>query len=165
MAKPSVPRPIPYLFIAKYLSDSSNILSPVFFAETQVLVQSKSNIVPVKSVGGQSQVQEVLLQGNCDSGLTAGREAGEPQREALLATKGAALLVRDGRRMPCYVADEGQSVSVDLGGRFRGEVAAHTYVAIMIHTKHTGRKEICLDSSCVQKEVASILEIEEMITL
>ncbi len=45
----------------KYLGDPPNVLSPVFLAESQVLVQSEPYIVSVKSIGGQAQVQEVLL--------------------------------------------------------------------------------------------------------
>ena len=53
IARPSALQPDPYCSRAKYLSNSPNILSAIFLAETQVLVQSKSYIVPVKSIGGQ----------------------------------------------------------------------------------------------------------------
>lgn len=55
----------------------------------------------------------MLLQGNGDCRFTTGGEASKPQCEALLATEGAALLVGDGGRVPCYVADEGRSISLD----------------------------------------------------
>ena len=50
-------------------------------------------------------MQEMLLEGDSDSRFTTGRETSKPQRKAFLATKGTALLVRDERRVPCYVAN------------------------------------------------------------
>ena len=63
-------------------------------------------------------MQEVLLQGDGDSRFATGGETSKPQREAFLATKGAALLMRDGRRVPRYVADEGRGISLDREGCF-----------------------------------------------
>lgn len=61
MGRSSVVQPRPYWIRGEYLSNSPNILSSIFLAKTQVLVKSESYIVPVKSVGGQAKVQEVLL--------------------------------------------------------------------------------------------------------
>lgn len=61
IVRPSALQADSYCSRVKYLSDPPDILSPIFLAETQVLVQSKSYIIPVKSICGQPQVQEMLL--------------------------------------------------------------------------------------------------------
>lgn len=39
-----------------YLSNPSDVLVSILFAESQVLIQTKAHIVPIKTVGGQSKV-------------------------------------------------------------------------------------------------------------
>ena len=68
-------------------------------------------------------MQEVLLEGNSDSGFTTSREASKPQSKAFLAPKGAALLVRDGRRVPCYVANSFKELVIVGGDPKRGDCA------------------------------------------
>ena len=49
-----------------YLCDTADILISVLLAETQVLVQPETHIVAVQAVGGNAQVQKVLLERGCD---------------------------------------------------------------------------------------------------
>ena len=77
-----------------HLGNPPDILPPVLFAETQILIQAEADVVAIESVGGQAVVEEVLLERDGDSGFAAGREAGEPEREAFLLAEGGALEVR-----------------------------------------------------------------------
>lgn len=79
------------------LCDAANVLVAVLFGKAQVLVQAEADIVAVEAVGGEAQVQKVLLEGGGDGGFSRGGQAGEPDGEALLLTVGFALGAREGR--------------------------------------------------------------------
>jgi hypothetical protein len=72
----------------------ADIFIPVSFRKAQVLVQSKADIVAVKPVGCQPEVEEMLLQRRCDRGLSRGREAGEPDGATALPAEGIAFVPR-----------------------------------------------------------------------
>lgn len=74
-----------------YLSNPADVLFSVLRRESEVLVQTKSHIVAVESVGLQTKVEEVLLEGNGNGGLARSREPGEPDSAALLLAEIAAL--------------------------------------------------------------------------
>lgn len=83
--------------IGSYLRDTSNVLVAVLLREAEILVQAESHIVAVQTVGGNTKVEEMLLQGSGHSGLARGRQPGEPESEAALATGLVALTAGEGR--------------------------------------------------------------------
>jgi hypothetical protein len=85
------------------LCDTADVLIPVFLGETQVLVQPEAHVVSIKTVRGETHVEEVLFEGSSNSRLARGREASEPDGKALLATQLVALMARE-RRMPGNIA-------------------------------------------------------------
>jgi hypothetical protein len=117
-----------------YLSNTPDVLVPVLLAEPKVLVQSKAHIVAIETVGGEAQVQQVLLERSCDGRLSGRREASEPDGEAGLLAECIALLTGEGW-VPCDVASRCQySLSWSQGAKnggmagFRGA----PYVAILM---------------------------------
>ncbi|KAJ3504335.1 hypothetical protein NM208_g16352 [Fusarium decemcellulare] len=64
---------------------------------SSVLVEAEADVVAVETVGGDAEVEEVLLEGSSDSGLARGRKAGEPDGEAALTTELVALTAGEGR--------------------------------------------------------------------
>lgn len=52
-----------------YLCDASNVLFAIFRREAQVLVQAEADIVAVQSVGLETLLEEVLLEGFGDRRL------------------------------------------------------------------------------------------------
>lgn len=87
------------------LGDAANVLVAVLFAEAQVLVEAEADVVAVEAVGGQAEVQQVLLEGGGDGRLARGAQAGEPDGHAALLAELIALAPREGR-VPCDVAGE-----------------------------------------------------------
>ena len=88
---------------AIYLGDSANVLVAVLLGETEVLVQAEADIVAVETVGGNAEVEEVLLERGRNGGFARGREAGQPDGEAALLAELVALMAREGR-VPSDVA-------------------------------------------------------------
>lgn len=86
-----------YILFFTYLADASYVLVAVLVGEAEVLVEAEAHVVAVKTVGGEPEVQEVLLERRGHRRLARGREAGEPQREALLLAQVVALGAREGR--------------------------------------------------------------------
>lgn len=86
-----------------YLGDAADVLVAVLLGKAQVLVQAEAHIVAVEAVGGQADVEEVLLEGGGHSGLARGRQAGEPDGEAALAAQLVPLMPGE-RRVPGDVA-------------------------------------------------------------
>lgn len=80
-----------------YLADAPDVLGAVLVGEAEVLVEAEAHVVAVEAVGGEPEVQEVLLEGRGHRRLARGREAREPQREALLLAQAVALGAREGR--------------------------------------------------------------------
>lgn len=85
------------------LADAADVLVAVGLGEAQVLVEAEAHVVAVEAVGGEAQVQEVLLERGGHGGLAGGGEAGQPDCEAALAAQLVALAAREGR-MPGDVA-------------------------------------------------------------
>lgn len=79
------------------LGDATNVLIAVFLRESQILVEAKADIVAVETVRSDAEVKEMLLESRGDSGLSRGREPGEPKGEAALATELVALAAGEGR--------------------------------------------------------------------
>ncbi|CCF32536.1 hypothetical protein CH063_04912 [Colletotrichum higginsianum] len=86
-----------------YLCDATDVLVAVLFGETEVLVEPEPNVVAIQTVGGNSQVQQMLFKGGGNGRLARGRESGQPHSEAALAAKLVALMAREGG-VPCDVA-------------------------------------------------------------
>lgn len=84
-------------FIQTYLADAPDVLGAVLVGEAEVLVEAEAHVVAVEAVGGQAEVQEVLLERRRHRRLARGREPREPQREALLLAQLVALRARQGR--------------------------------------------------------------------
>ena len=80
-----------------YLGDTADVLVAVLLGKAKVLVQAEADIVAVEAVGGDAEVEEMLLEGCCDGGLARGGEAGEPDGEAALLAQVVALAAREGR--------------------------------------------------------------------
>ena len=91
------------VFIHAHLSDTPDVLLPVLGREAKVLVQAESDVVAVEPVGLKTKVEEVLLKGNGNGGLSRGRETGEPDGGALLLAKVGALSASE-TRVPGDVA-------------------------------------------------------------
>jgi hypothetical protein len=93
------------------LANATDVLVAVLLREAEVLVEAEADVVAVEAVGGDAEVEEVLLERGGDGGLARGGEAGQPDGEAALAGELVALTAREGR-VPCDVAGAGcQSVS------------------------------------------------------
>ena len=88
-----------------YFADSADVFVAVLLGEAEVLVQSESYVVAVKTVRGDAQVQEVLLESYCHGGLAGGGETGEPEGQAALLAELVALFAQE-RGVPCDVAVE-----------------------------------------------------------
>lgn len=73
------------------LGDAADVLIAVFFREAEVFVEAEADVVAVEAVGGEAEVEEVLLEGGCDGGFARGGEAGEPDCEAALFAVGVAF--------------------------------------------------------------------------
>lgn len=86
-----------------YLGNAADVLVAVLLREAQVLVQAEADIVAVEAVGGQADVEEVLLQRGRDRRLARGRQPREPDGEAPLAAQLVPLVARE-RRVPGDVA-------------------------------------------------------------
>lgn len=78
------------------LGDAAYVLVAVGLGEAEVLVEAEADVVAVEAVGGEPEVQEVLLEGGGDGGLARGAEAREPDGEALLLARGLALGAGEG---------------------------------------------------------------------
>lgn len=78
------------------LTDAADVLVAVGLGEAQVLVEAEAHVVAVEAVGGEAQVEEVLLQGGGDGGLARGGEARQPDCEAALAAQLVALAAGEG---------------------------------------------------------------------
>ena len=105
------------VFIHAHLSDTPDVLLPVLGREAKVLVKAKSDVVTIESVGLETKVEEVLLKGNGNGGLSRGRETGEPDGGTLLLAKIGALLTGE-TGVPGDVAIA--IVRICVGGRWRG---------------------------------------------
>ena len=88
-----------------YLSDPPDVLVPALLVETQILVQTESHIVTIKSVRCEPLVEKVLLQGSSNGGFARGREASEPDCQAALLAVCIAFAAGQ-RRVPCDVTSE-----------------------------------------------------------
>lgn len=86
-----------------YLSYPPDVLFPVLWREAEVLVQAEADVVAVQSVARQALLEEMLLEGDGDCGLSRGGEAGEPDGAALLLAELTALLAGEAC-VPCDVA-------------------------------------------------------------
>ena len=111
-----------------HFSNPPDILPSIFLTESQIFVQAKAHIVPIKTVGGKAKVQQMLFESYGNGGFTAGRETGKPEGEALLAAQGTALVVRKAV-VPCYISGAETVSSLEREGKGRGR---RTYVAITI---------------------------------
>lgn len=80
-----------HLLICPYLSNPANVLFSVLRREAKVLVQAKSHVVAVESVGLETKVEEVLLESDGDGRLAGSGEASEPDSATLLLAKVGAL--------------------------------------------------------------------------
>lgn len=83
--------------IETHLGNSADVLVSVLLREAEILVQAKSHIVAVEAVGRDAEMEEVLLERGRDGGLAGGRQAGQPDGKAALATELIALAARQGR--------------------------------------------------------------------
>jgi hypothetical protein len=106
--------------ISAYLGDTPDVLLPVFGREAKVLVQAEPDVVAVESVGLKTKVEEVLLKGNGNGGLSRRGETGEPDSGTLLLAKIGALLAGE-TGVPGDVAIAIVRICVGLAeGRWRG---------------------------------------------
>jgi hypothetical protein len=81
--------------LSTYLGDTPDVLLSVLGREAKVLVQAEPDVVAVESVGLETKVEEVLLKGNGNGGLSRGGETGEPDGGTLLLAKIGALLASE----------------------------------------------------------------------
>lgn len=106
--------------MSAYLGDTPDVLLSVLGREAKVLVQAEPDVVAVESVGLKTKVEEVLLKGNGNGGLSRGGETGEPDGGTLLLAKIGALLTGE-TGVPGDVAIAIVRICVGLaGGRWRG---------------------------------------------
>jgi len=110
--------------VPAYLSDAPDVLLSVLGREAKVLVQAEPDIVAVESVGLKTKVEEVLLKGNGNGGLSRGGETSEPDGGTLLLAKIGALLTGE-TGVPGDVAAALVRICVGLvEGRSRGRRGA-----------------------------------------
>jgi hypothetical protein len=106
--------------MSAYLGDTPDVLLSVLGREAKVLVQAEPDVVAVESVGLETKVEEVLLKGNGNGGLSRGGETGEPDGGTLLLAKIGALLTGE-TGVPGDVAIAIVRICVGLAeGRWRG---------------------------------------------
>lgn len=74
-----------------HLSYPPDVLVPVLLRKAQVLVQSESHIVTVEAIGGETEMEQVLLKRSGNGRLSRCTEAGKPYRETLLLAQLEAL--------------------------------------------------------------------------
>ena len=89
--------------VSAYLSDTPDVLLSVLGREAKVLVQAEPDVVAVEPVGLKTKVEEVLLKGNGNGGLSRGGETSEPDGGTLLLAEVGTLLTGE-TRVPCDVA-------------------------------------------------------------
>lgn len=77
-------------------ADATDVLVTVLLGEAQVFVQAEAHVVAIETVGGDAEVEEMLLESGGHGGFARGGEAGEPNGEALLLAGFVALLAREG---------------------------------------------------------------------
>ena len=124
-----------------YLSNPPNVLFPVFGRETQVLVQTKANIVAVQSVCRKAQLEEMLLESDRNRRLSRSRQTGEPDGAALLLSQVTSLRTCQAR-VPCDVA------ILSLAVALQSIVAFDTYVAMLLRVLcESGRVQFSSRSS------------------
>lgn len=92
--------------IVVYLCNTTDVFLAILGRESQILVQAKSNIVSIQSVGCKSKVEQMLLKCRRNGRLSRSREASEPDGGSLLLAKLAALLTAKAL-VPCNVASGG----------------------------------------------------------
>ena len=66
-----------------HLGNAADVFRSVLGRKTEILVQTKANVVTVQTVGGNAVMEEVLLKCGRDSGFAGCGEAGEPDSGAL----------------------------------------------------------------------------------
>src|SRR3569833_1458248 len=86
-----------------HLGYPSDVLVAVLLGEAQVLVQPEARIIAVQPVGGQTEMQQVLLQRRGDGRLARGRQPRKPYRQSALLAQAVALVARQAG-MPSNVA-------------------------------------------------------------
>lgn len=79
--------------------DTANVLFAVFGGESEVLVQTETDVVAIETVGRLVEREKVLLESGSDGRLARGRETGEPDGETLLGEKVSTLLIGDVSRV------------------------------------------------------------------
>ena len=80
-----------------------DVLISALLVETQVLVEAEAHVVAIKTVCGEAEVEQVLLERSGDGRLARGRQASEPDGEAALLAECVALAAGE-RRVPGDVA-------------------------------------------------------------
>lgn len=75
-----------------HFGDAADVLLTVLWAETEVLVESETDVVAVKTISGKivRMAQEGLLKRHSDGGFPGGGQACEPDGEAALLAKAGA---------------------------------------------------------------------------
>lgn len=91
------------------LADAADVLVAVGLGEAQVLVEAEAHVVAVEAVGGEAQVQEVLLEGGGDGRFARGGEARQPDCEATLGAQLVALAAGEGGMPGDVAVDSGVS--------------------------------------------------------
>jgi hypothetical protein len=115
--------------MGSYLRDAADVLVAVLLGETQVLVQAEADVVAVEAVGGQAEVEEVLLERGGDGGLARGGQAGQPDGEAALLAELIALAAGE-RRVPGDVAVQPSVVLASLQRLVMGGTAMAGQLAL-----------------------------------
>lgn len=85
------------------LGDAADVLVTVGLGKAKILVEAEADVVAVETVGGDAQVEEVLLESSGDGRLARSRETGQPDGETSLAAELVALTAGE-RRVPGDVA-------------------------------------------------------------
>ena len=78
--------------VSPYLCNTTNVLFPVLWRESKVFVQAETDIVAVKSVCLQTEVEQMLLESCCNGRLARGGETGKPYSGSLLLAELTTLL-------------------------------------------------------------------------
>ena len=107
--------------IAIHLSNPPDVLPSILLAETEILVQPEAHIVAIETIGGKTEVKQMLFKRNSDGRFTTGGEASKPEGETLLAAQDAALLVGEAV-MPCDIPGP-EEAQLAVEARDRGDKA------------------------------------------
>ncbi|MCY1433675.1 hypothetical protein D9M71_497110 [compost metagenome] len=109
---------------------ASDVLDPVGFGETEILVEAVAHVVTIKQIGMFAQCMQFLLDEVRDRGLAGTRQPCEPEYARLLPLEGGVRLLVNVNRLPVDVLRATQGKVQESGAdRIVGQAVNHDETA------------------------------------